>query len=412
MTEYKRYALLDGVYLTAVRTDACAQSCLSMTFLTQLSRETAALNAVLPHVLLRGSSRLPDTEAVQAAMRSMDGDLTPVVKKLGELQVIGLRALFRADAFSQMAQELTALLLAPNTRGGLLRPDWVKAEAAALPARQAAQPRDARTRLIEEMCCYEDFALSAFGDAEGAESIHYQKLTRRYHALVAESPLEIFYCGTTAPRDAAQTLAELLSGMMRGELDEALGTDVRMNSLEPEARTVTEAVAGLQEAELAVGWRLGEQMEDPDPAALRLMAGTFEQALKAALAPESAVELDLHKGLLLLTCPLRTSAEAALGVIRAQAELISAGALPEEIIRAALEALEAQLRTIERDADLLADYWTERAPLGLLYSPEELIGLLHEVTHSELSAAAKALECDMVYVRTIAPEDDAEAQEE
>ena len=59
MTEYKRFELLDGVYLTAVRTDACNRSCLSMTFLTQLTRETAALNAVLPHVLRRGSSRLP-----------------------------------------------------------------------------------------------------------------------------------------------------------------------------------------------------------------------------------------------------------------------------------------------------------------------------------------------------------------
>ena len=59
MTEYKRFELLDGVYLTAVRTDTCDRGCMSMTFLTQLSRETAAMNAVIPQVLLRGLCALP-----------------------------------------------------------------------------------------------------------------------------------------------------------------------------------------------------------------------------------------------------------------------------------------------------------------------------------------------------------------
>ena len=48
MTEYKRFELLDGVFLTAVRTEACEESCLAITLLTQLTRETAALNAVRP----------------------------------------------------------------------------------------------------------------------------------------------------------------------------------------------------------------------------------------------------------------------------------------------------------------------------------------------------------------------------
>ena len=160
MTEYKRFELLDGVYLTAVRTDACGRGCLSMTFLTQLDRETAAMNAVLPDVLRRGSSRLPDAEAIDAALTAMNAEITPAVGKLGELQTVGLRALFPADeaAFEPMARELTAMLLSPNTRGGLLRPDWVKEAAAALQQRQA-EPLDAegfaRRRLIEEMCCCE-----------------------------------------------------------------------------------------------------------------------------------------------------------------------------------------------------------------------------------------------------------------
>ena len=416
MAEYKRFELLDGVFLTAVRTDACAQSCLSMTFLTQLDRETAAKNAVLPYVLRRGSSRLPDDAAIDAALEEMGGAvIEPTVRKLGELQAIGLRALFAPDAFGRMARELTAMLLAPNTRGGLLRPDFVKAEAAALLERQAAPDPDAahhaQRRLIEEMCCYEDFALSPLGDAEGAESIYYQKLTRHLHDVVAESPLEIFCCGPIAPREAAQPLQELLVGMPRGALSEELGTDVRMNSLEPEARIVTEETGAYPDARLAVGWRLGEQMEDPDPAALRMLAQCMETALGEKLDDASRVCFDMHKGILTLSAPLRVSRETACGIIDTQLELLRAGALTDETRTAALTALSDQLSAVEGDAAALEAYWLERAPLGLLYSPEELSALLSEVTSADVAEAARGLECDMIYVCAPEPDDDSDIQE-
>ena len=415
MTEYKRFSLLDGVYLTAVRTDACAESCLSMTLLTQLSRETAAMNAVLPDVLLRGSSRLPDSEAIAAALAPMGGEITPVVRRLGELQAVGLRALFAPEAFEPMAQELTAMLLSPNTRGGLLRPDWVKDAAAALPARQATPASEAERyadrRLTEEMCCFEDYAVPLLGDEEDAKAIHYQKLTRHYHDLLAASPVEIFCCGTEPPRKAAQTLAELLVTLPRGEPDEELGTDVRMNSVDAAPRIVEEAVEGLHENRLAVGWRLGEQMEDPDVAALRLMAACLQQALHDALDPQTHVTLDLHKGLLTLNAPLRTSRETACGVIEAQLELLRAGAADEAVRAAALEALSAQLAQTQRDAAALERYWLERATLGLLYSPEELDGLLHEVAPEDVTAAARGLECDMIYVCTAEPDDESDSLE-
>ena len=415
MTEYKRFELLDGVFLTAVRTEACAQSCLSMTFLTQLTRETAANNAVLPCVLRRGSSRLPDSAAIDAALETMDGVIEPTVRKLGELQAIGLRACFRPDAFRQMAEELAAMLLAPNTRGGLLRPDWVKAEAAALLQRQAEPApdaaHDALRRLIEEMCAYEDFALSPLGDAEGAESIYYQKLTRHMHGVVAESPLEIFYYGPVQPRAAAQTLQELLASMPRGELSEELGTDVRMNSLEPEPRLCEETSDACAEPRLAIGWRLGDQMEEPDPAALRLLAACLEQALREHLDAQTCVELDLHKGLLTMTAPLTVSRETACGVVKAQLDLLRAGALTEKTRAAALDALTAALTATAQDAVRMEAYWLERVTLGLLYSPEELAGLLAEVSPADVAGAARALECDMIYVCAPEPDEESDTQE-
>ena len=153
----------------------------------------------------------------------MGGEITPVVRRLGELQAVGLRALFAPEAFEPMAQELTAMLLSPNTRGGLLRPDWAKEAAAALPARQATPASEAERyadrRLTEEMCCFEDYAVPLLGDEEDAKAIHYQKLTRHYHDLLAASPVEIFCCGTDFDSafglmDTIEKAAEILIKVM------------------------------------------------------------------------------------------------------------------------------------------------------------------------------------------------------
>ena len=415
MTEYKRFELLDGVYLTAVRTDDCAQSCLSIHFLTQLKRDAAALNAVLPYVLLRGSSRLPDAEAIDAALEKMDASVTPSVRKLGELQAVGLCALFRPDCFAPMAAELLALALSPNKRGGLLRPDWVKEEVAALLRRQEARASDAsgfaERRLAEEMCCCEDYALSELGDAEAAESVHYQKLSHHYRDLTATSPAEIFYCGPVAEREAAQALQELLAGMPRGEMDEELGTDVRMNSLESEPRTVVEDAPPEVGAHIAIGWRLGEQMEDPDLPALRLMTECLALALREALSPHTRVRLDMHKGILTMSAPLTVTPETARGIVDAQLELMCTGGPDSGLTAAALDALSAKLSDIRSDAAALEAYWLERAPLGLIYSPDELAGLLSEVAPEDTAAAAQAMECDMIYICAEAPDDADDGQE-
>ena len=58
--EYFREELFPCVSLTAVQTDKFKTGCMTAYLLTQLHRETAAENAVLPYVLRRGTKSLPD----------------------------------------------------------------------------------------------------------------------------------------------------------------------------------------------------------------------------------------------------------------------------------------------------------------------------------------------------------------
>lgn len=269
-----RTEILPGVWLTALRTEKFKTAWLSVNLLTQLRRETAACTAVLPYVLRRGCTRLPDLEAIAAELDGLYGaHITPVVHKLGEIQAVGFEADFADDGalgeeiFPRLAADVADLLLHPNTRGGLLRPDIVDSERTQLIARIRAAVNNkrsyARERLYTHMCCCEDFAVPRFGEEADAERIHYRKLTMRYHDLLSTSPVEIFYCGSIDGRRVARILTDVLSTMPRGALDEDIGTDIRMNALEEQPRYVTETLPVAQ-AQLAAGYRLGTCMEDPD----------------------------------------------------------------------------------------------------------------------------------------------------
>ena len=94
---------------------------------------------------------------------------------------------------------LGELLLSPNTRGGLLLPDYVERERERLAERIRARRNNkdayAVLRLVELMCACESISVGALGSEQDAENIGYVALSKHYKALLASAPVEVFYCG-------------------------------------------------------------------------------------------------------------------------------------------------------------------------------------------------------------------------
>ena len=319
-----RTEILPGVWLTALRTEKFKTAWLSVNLLTQLRRETAACTA--------------------------------------------------------------DLLLHPNTRGGLLRPDIVDSERTQLIARIRAAVNNkrsyARERLYTHMCCCEDFAVPRLGEEADAERIHYRKLTMRYH--------------------------DLLSTMPRGEIDEDIGTDIRMNALEAEPRYVTETLPVAQ-AQLAVGYRLGTCMEDPDLPVLfvlnALYGGCVTSKLflnlreRLSLCYSVGSQLDTHKGLLTVTSGIAANHyERALSEITAQLDAVRSGDFTDEELRCAIRSAAGDLRARADAPDTLAWYWLNRTVQGLDIDPPEMAALVEEVTRDDVMSAAAGIVCDCVYL--------------
>ncbi len=433
--DIQRRELLPGVFLTTLQTDKFKSDCLSVNLLTQLDRKTVSSNALLPRVLLRGSAFHPDLDAISAACDELYGArILPFVRKKGEILCVGLYAGFLADRFTPDGERLLEpvsrllgeLLLSPATKGGLLRRDYVENEKEKLIDDIRAKINDkssyAVLRLLEEMCCYEDYGCDDMGSEADAEAVSYVELTRRYHDLLLTAPVEIFYCGAAEPDRVADACADALITLPRGEINYELGTDVRMNAVESVPRDFDEAM-DVTQGKLSLGFRLGECMEEPDFAAISvfnaLYGGSVTSRLfenvreKLSLCYYAASACDGNKGVMLVYSGIDPADRAqAQAEILAQLDALRAGDFSEEELQHARKHCACDLRAMTDSPGALEDFYLTQTLRGLDYGPKEQAALCELVTREDVLAVASGIELDAVYfLHGMADTDDADEDE-
>ena len=418
--EFNRTELMPGVFLSHLRSDKFKTACMSVTLLTQLRRETAAMNAVIPFVLRRGTTRYSDMEQLSRRMDELYGAaVEPVVRRIGEIQCIGFYGSFPepdylpggeallGDTCALMAQ----LLLDPVTRGGLLLPQYVDSEREKLLDIIRSRMNDKRsyalTRCIEEMCCYEDFAVSRFGSESEAENIHYKKLTRHYRELIQTCPVEIFYCGKTDFKAVSAAMRDAFSAMPRGEIDYDIGTDLRMNAVEDHVRFVEEEM-DVTQGKLVLGFRLGECMEELDIPALYVFNAVYGSGAtsklfmnvreKLSLCYYASSAVYLHKGIMLVSSGIEfDKLDAARDEILAQLDSVRRGEITDDELRSAKKSVASDLRAVQDSIGELEGFYLSQALDGLDYGPAELAALAEDVTKEDVQAIAESIECDLIY---------------
>lgn len=418
--EITRTELMPGVWLNHLRSDKFKTACMSLTLLTQLKRDSASMNALIPYVLRRGTTRYGDMEALSARLEELYGAaVEPVVRRIGEIQCVGFYASLPEreylpggqDVLRDTAELMGELLLSPATRGGLLLPQYVDSERDKMLDTIRSRINEKRGyslfRCIEEMCCCEDFAVGRLGGEMECQAIHYQKLTKHYRALLQTCPLEIFYCGRAGEDEVASAMRDALSALPRGGIDYDLGTDVRMNALEEAPRYVEEELP-VSQGKLVIGFRLGECMEDPDIAVLHVFnsvygSGTSSKLFmnvreRLSLCYYASSIIDIHKGIMLVASGIEFEKfGAARDEILAQLEAMKRGEITEAELNAAKAGVASDLRSLMDSQGELEGFYLAQALDGADYGPMELAELAESVTKEDVVAIANSVECDLIY---------------
>ena len=127
--------LSPGVTLRCIRDDRFKHGCLSLQLLRPMQEEEAAMNALLPAVLLRGCRAYPDLRAITLRLDDLYGaGVGALVRRVGDWQTTGFYCSFTEDRYAMpgdaILQPLTRfvrqLLLEPLTENGVFREDFVQ----------------------------------------------------------------------------------------------------------------------------------------------------------------------------------------------------------------------------------------------------------------------------------------------
>lgn len=419
MSAVTRTQLLPGVFLTSVHTKKFKSSTLAMTLLTPLRQETAAVNALIPYLLRRGSEAHPDMISLSAVLDQLyGGSIEPAVRKKGETHCLGFVGSFLDDAYTldgmrvlpQAAELMGELLLRPYTHEGAFCPDYTKQEKANLVDRIRAEINEKRqyasARVVEEMCNREPYGVSRLGREAEVEAITPQSAWARYQELLAHSRIELYYCGSAETDEVCFILQKALAGLPREggyQVEETIVTSAA------KAPRRVEETLDVAQGKLTMGFRTGGiTAASADYPALvlcnALYGGTTTSKLflnvreKLSLCYYASSNVHRYKGLMVVSSGVEfANVKKAEDEILAQLEACRRGGVePWEVdgarrytVSSLLAALDSQSRQ--------EDWWLGQAVAGLTEAPEELARRVDSVSVADAVTAAQKLSLDTVY---------------
>ncbi|MBQ4369808.1 MAG: insulinase family protein [Oscillospiraceae bacterium] len=419
MTERDRKEIMPGVMLTCIKTDKLKAGCMSVTLLAELKKESAAMGAMLPSVLRRGTARLPDMESISAVLDELYGaKIEPTVRKRGEAQCIGFTAGFVDDAYipggektlERIVSLLSELLLSPATSGGRLRAAYVESEKKNLADRIKAIKNNkiqyAMLRATELMCAGERYGVSVLGTIQEAESVTVGKLTKYYRKVISESPIEIFYCGAADPGRVESAVTEAFRALPRAQAAEIPAAEIIL-APKGDVRSHTETM-DVGQGNLVLGFRVGEEMKNPNYPALMIFnavyGGTVTSKLfenvreKLSLCYFASSQLDYLKGVMTAVSGVDpANYEPARAEMLHQLKLCARGEITPEELEAAKRAAATALKSVSDSSFELEGFYLSQVMRGMICSPEELAELVSGVSAAEVAKIAAGVKLDTVY---------------
>lgn len=411
-----RIALAPGVWLNTVQTDRFKTGCFSINLLRPLAYDSAAPNALIPSVLLRGCRDYPDMQSISQRLDELYGaSVGTLVRKKGEVQTVGLYADFLEDrytggepVFAPMMAFLRQLLFAPCEEDGGFLKEFVTGETQNLTNAIAARINEKRTyavsRLLHHMCAQETYAVPRLGEADTLTAVTPQNLMGRWQELLESSRIELFYLGQRPQEAVAAALGELLQGLPR-KAQAAIRTELVLP--DRPVQYVQEAM-DVTQGKLTLGLRTDITVRDPRYPAMLLLNAVYGAGMTSKLFLKIREEqslcyyanssMDKFKGIMVVGSGIEfANYQVALDGILHQLELCRQGQITGDELEAARRYLISALRTGQDSPGRLDDYAVGQAVAGLNDSMTDLAAQLAAVTLDQVVEAANTLHLDTVY---------------
>ncbi len=412
----KTMTLSPGVTLRYHHDTRFKQGRLSVQLLQPMAHETAALNALIPAVLLRGTRQYPDLRAITMHLDDLYGaGVGELVLRSGDYQGTGFVLHFTDDRFAMPGDEILApavdflrqLLLEPVTEQGCFRGDFVEQEKdnriQDIESVYDDKPLFAMNRLLETMCRADSFGIPRLGTAEQVADITPQRLWQQYQRLLKISPVEFFYVGAAPLEQVAALLRPIFGNLQRNAAALPPQTAFHDGGPQKQRRQVDTA-----QSVLTMGFTTPITAADPRHGAMRVLNLIFGSGMNGKLFLNIREKMSLcysigsdyygSKGILTVSAGIDGEQEKTVRAeILAQLDACCRGEISGAELDAAKEALLSGLRSVHDNPGAIVNYYSTQALSGHPQSIEEYRAAVEAVTAEDAAAAARTLRLHSQY---------------
>ena len=408
--------LCNGVTLRCFQDDRFKQSGISIQFVRPMCKEEAALNALLPAVLLRGCEGARDMREITLRLDDLYGaSVGSLVRRIGDCQTTGFACNFIEDAFAlegdsvlaPMAAFLGELLLQPVLCDGVFLQEYVESEKRNLILTIEAQLNDKRTyaasQLFHYMAKADSYGIPRLGEKEQVAAITAKSLYDHYQKLLRESPVEIFYVGSKPAEQVAEQIRPLFEKLHRKAQPMLPQTPFTDGGKE----NITECLE-VSQGKLCMGFVTPITIGDPHYCAMQVLNMIFGGGMTAKLFMQVREKLSLcydissgfygRKGILTVSAGIDFDKKEQ--VQEKVLELLSdcvAGKITREELDSAKNALISSLQGTHDSPSSIENFYATAAISGLGMTPQEFIAKITQVTASQVAEAAKTVELHSTY---------------
>lgn len=412
----KTKVLQPGVTLRCFCDDRFKQGCMTLQFVREMNEKEAALNALVPVVLLRGTESATDLRAITRRLDDLYGAAVgPVVRRVGNYQTTGLSCGFIADRYAMegdrvlepMVEFLGQLLLEPVTQKGVFRADYVKSEKKNLVATLEAQKNNKRAyageQMLKKMCRKDSFGIPRLGTTAMVRKITPQSAWEHYKKVLRESRLDIFYVGQAEPELVAAALKPMLAKLERSYVNQ----EICQGYIPSRRGNYTEQMA-VSQGKLSMGFTTDITITTPEFPAMQVLNVLFGGGMTSLLFMNIREKLSLcydisssyhgAKGILCVSAGIDCDKDALVKEkVLEQLDICKKGKFTDEQLTAAKQVLISSLQGVHDSPGSIESYYATGVLSGLGMTPEEYKKAVQAVTAEQVAAAAKKLKLHTTY---------------
>ena len=413
---YQTYHLMPGVTLRCVEAKRFKQGCLSIQFLRPMCRQEAALNALIPSILLRGTVRRPDIRAITQHLDDLYGaSVGEMVRRIGDYQTVGLYFSFIEDRFAlsgdlvlkPILDFVKELLLEPLVENGGFCPEYVSGEKRNLIAHIESQLNDKRAyaaaQLLKKMCSADTYGIPRLGTREDVEAIDPVSAYEHYCRLLSESPVEVFYVGSASHEVIADKICEIFSSVTRSPITLPEHTVFQDGGGGDHVESME-----ISQAKLCMGFTTPITTESGNYAAMQVFNSLYGAGMTSKLFNQVREKLSLcysissgyygGKGILTVAAGIDSDkCELVKQEVLNQLRISVEGGITDAELTAAKESILSALRGVYDSPSSIESYEFVMAVGRNPMTPEQYRQQIQSVTLPQVIEAAKTLTLHTTY---------------